>query len=145
MWGFGAKTWAKTKIWTKENRASSYCHHSICLQKTSILKKTVKIGWKMTKLCSKVASGLFCANWWLFWPNVLRYELQIYINFDRPKLAILSPKISKMAISVNMDFAHTHHGRFLIYSSKKNWILGSKSVSSKKQVWNFKNVMIWVW
>ena len=117
---------------------------------------------------AKVASGLFCANGWPFWPSFWDMDFKlvlpsIYINFDiqtkfevnQTQIGYFIPKqlqkLTKVAISqnpilpkchspksllllhfsmnlsetfridVNMDFAHTNHGRFFLFRPPKKF------------------------
>ena len=82
-------------------------------------------------LAKKVVSGLFCANLWPFWPNFLRYELQIcllktYINFDiHTKFEVNQTqtghsipqkiqKLTKVAISQNPILHKCHSPKSLL-------------------------------
>ena len=92
MWGLGAKMAPKTKFYSKEIELSFWIHSILLDEIVIFVYSFVKIGWKMAKLWpwearAKVASGLFCANWWPFWPSFWDMDFKlvlpsIYINFD---------------------------------------------------------------
>ena len=73
----------KPKSGLKVKTLYIYCHHSICLLKTSKLKKIkskLDVKWpSYANLMFLPKRGIwpFCANWWPFWPNVFRFGLHI--------------------------------------------------------------------
>ena len=113
---------------------------------------------------SKVASGLFCVNWWPFWANGQFSKLAILSPKILHKITIMaisqnpilpkchSPKsllllnfsmnLSKcFRINVNIDFAHTNRSRFFYLGlQKKFWAQNLKKPGFFKDLhwfWNF--------
>ena len=85
-----SKKWVqKPKPKLKEIELSFY-HHSIRLEKTRNLKKESQNRMKndrdipIRRSRAKVAVGLFWVKRWLFWPNVLRYGVQICFAHHLP-------------------------------------------------------------
>ena len=136
MWGLREKNGARTKIWTKGNRAYLLSPFEWSLKKEHFRKNNVKIGWKWP---SYAKFNVHAPKWHLayfvpiddhfghfFWDMNFKFVLPfIYINFDIQVWSQLDPnwpfyppkklqKNSKTAISQNPILPKCHSPKSLL-------------------------------